>query len=153
MTLLVFSILFNNNNNENFTCVFECTIVNLAMYRQFTDAAWDWMIKKKKQNKTKAKKKKKRKEIALSLGYPNCYFCNKRSNMLLWWLYHFLDYMKLLLFVNANVIYHVKERGAFIGENAKGTRGDIYKSHTSVISTHFIDQVKIFFFFNALHCC
>ena len=26
-------------NNGNFTCVFECTIVNLAMYRQFTNAA------------------------------------------------------------------------------------------------------------------
>ena len=46
--------------------VFECTLVNLATYRQFTNAAWDWMIKKKKtktkkknkkQNKTKAKKK------------------------------------------------------------------------------------------------
>ena len=29
----------NNNNNGNFICVFECTIVNLAMYRQFTNAA------------------------------------------------------------------------------------------------------------------
>ena len=29
----------NNNNNGNFICVFECTIVNLATYRQFTDAA------------------------------------------------------------------------------------------------------------------
>ena len=45
----------NNNNNGNFTCVFECTIVNLTMYRQFTNAAWDWMIKKK-QNKRKEKK-------------------------------------------------------------------------------------------------
>ena len=44
------------------------------MYRQFTNAAWDWMIKKE-QNKTKAKKKEKKKEIALSLGYPNSYFC------------------------------------------------------------------------------
>ena len=26
----------NNNNNGNFICVFECTIVNLATYRQFT---------------------------------------------------------------------------------------------------------------------
>ena len=34
-----------------------------------------------------------------------------------------------------------KERGAFIGENAKGSHGGIYKSHTSVISTHFVDQV------------
>ena len=59
----------NDNNNHdkynsgNFICVFECTIVNLATYRQFTNAAWDWNIKKK-QNKTKqkGKKEKKRKE-------------------------------------------------------------------------------------------
>ena len=57
----------NNNNNGNFICVFECTIVNLATYRQFTNAAWDWIIQKKK------KKKEKRKEIkiTLSLDYPN----------------------------------------------------------------------------------
>ena len=48
----------NNNNNGNFICVFECTIVNLATYRQFTNAAWDWIIKKKKkQNKTKINNK------------------------------------------------------------------------------------------------
>ena len=38
----------NNNNNDDddddddngkFICVFECTIVNLATYRQFTNAA------------------------------------------------------------------------------------------------------------------
>ena len=29
----------NNNNNGNFICVFGCTIVNLASYRQFTNAA------------------------------------------------------------------------------------------------------------------
>ena len=28
-----------DNNNGNFICVFECTIVNLATYRQFTNAA------------------------------------------------------------------------------------------------------------------
>ena len=39
---------------------------------------------------------------------------------------------------------------SFIGENAKGTHGEIYKSHTSVISTHFVDQVHIFFFLT--HC-
>ena len=54
------TIVFNNNNNGNFICVFECTIVNLATYRQFTNAAWDWIIKKKKtKNKTKQKPKKK----------------------------------------------------------------------------------------------
>ena len=47
-----------NNNNANFICVFECTIVNLATYRQFTNAAWDWIIKKKKQTKNKNKKNK-----------------------------------------------------------------------------------------------
>ena len=29
----------NNNDNGNFICVFECTIVNLATYRQFTNTA------------------------------------------------------------------------------------------------------------------
>ena len=68
--------------------VFECSIVNLATYRQFTNAAWDWIIKKKKQkqkqkqNKRKAKKKKNFK-IAVSLGYPSSYFYNKRCNILL----------------------------------------------------------------------
>ena len=54
------------DNNGNFICVLECTIVNLATYRQFTNAALDLIIKKKKKtktktnkNKTKAKKKKK----------------------------------------------------------------------------------------------
>ena len=75
----------NNNDNGNFICVFECTIVNLATYRQFTNAAWDWIIKKKKtKNKTKQKPKKKKEiKIALSLGYPSSYFYNKRCNMLL----------------------------------------------------------------------
>ena len=45
-----------NDNNGNFICVFECTIVNLATYRQFTNAAWDWIIKKKN-NKNKNKQK------------------------------------------------------------------------------------------------
>ena len=75
----------NNNNNGNVICVFECTIVNLATYRQFTNAAWDWIIKKKKKtrktknknkNKTKQNKSRKRKKfkIALSLGYPSSHF-------------------------------------------------------------------------------
>ena len=29
----------NNNNNGIFICVFECTIVNLATYTQFTNTA------------------------------------------------------------------------------------------------------------------
>ena len=39
-----------------------------------------------------------------------------------------------------------------MGENAKGAHGEIYKFHTSVISTHFFDQVQIFFFFTHCHC-
>ena len=47
-------------NNGNFICVFECTIVNLATYRQFTNAAWDWIIKKLK-TKTKTKQQQQKK--------------------------------------------------------------------------------------------
>ena len=65
--------------------------VSLVTYRQFTNAAWDWIIEKKKtktksktkQNKTKAKKKRKDLKIALRLGYPSSYFYSKRCNMLL----------------------------------------------------------------------
>ena len=49
--MLLDEIRNNNDNNGNFICVFECTIVNLATYRQFTNAAWDWIIEKKKTNK------------------------------------------------------------------------------------------------------
>ena len=55
-------------NNWNFIYVFECRIVNLATYRQFTNVAWDWIIQKKKE------KKRKEIKITLSLGYPNSYF-------------------------------------------------------------------------------
>ena len=64
-------------------CVFECTIVNLVMYRQFTKAARDWIIQKKKKRKTERKKKRKEVKIALSLFFPNSYFYNKICNMLL----------------------------------------------------------------------
>ena len=52
--------------------------LNLATNRQFTNAAWDWIIKKqtnKPKKKERKKKEKKRKEIqiALSLGYPRLY--------------------------------------------------------------------------------
>ena len=40
-------------NNWNFIYVFECRIVNLATYRQFTNVAWDWIIQKKKKRKEK----------------------------------------------------------------------------------------------------
>ena len=43
----------NNNNNGNFICVFECTIVNLATYRQFTNAVLEIGLLKRK---TKSKK-------------------------------------------------------------------------------------------------
>ena len=49
----------NSNNNGNFICVFECKIVNRSTYTQFTNAAWDWIIKKKKTNKNKNKTKQK----------------------------------------------------------------------------------------------
>ena len=58
----------NDNNNGNFICVFECTIVNLAMYRQFTNAAWDWIIPKKE--KKKERKKEKRKEKSGLCQFP-----------------------------------------------------------------------------------
>ena len=82
-TLIFFSTFccirksLNNNNSGNFIFVFECTIiiVNLATYRQFTNAAWDRIIK--------TKRKEKKIKNALSLGYPNSYFYNKRCNMLL----------------------------------------------------------------------
>lgn len=46
------------------------------MYRQFKNAAWDWIIQKRK------KKEENKIKIALSLGYANSY-SNKRCNMLL----------------------------------------------------------------------
>ena len=106
----------NNNNNGNVICVFECTIVNLATYRQFTNAAWDWIIKKKKKNESKNKNKTKQKPKTKK--YQNCIkaglyipapisttkdvICCSNG-----YIYHFLDYITLLLFVNANVIHHV----------------------------------------------
>ena len=74
-------------SNGNFICVFEFTIVNLATYRQFTNAAWDLIIKKEEEEEEEEeerKEKKKKIKIALSLGYPNTYFYNKRCNMLLY---------------------------------------------------------------------
>ena len=55
--MLLDEIRNNNDNNGNFICVFECTIVNLATYRQFTNAAWDWIIKKKKKQTNKKQNK------------------------------------------------------------------------------------------------
>ena len=39
MLIIIIIIIIITENNGNFTCVFECTIVNLATYRQFTNAA------------------------------------------------------------------------------------------------------------------
>ena len=52
--------LFNYSQYKgNFICVFACTIVNLATYRQFTNPAWDWITcskkKKRKRKETKTK--------------------------------------------------------------------------------------------------
>ena len=62
---------------------------------------------KKKKNKSK-KKKRKEIKIALSRAIPSPISITKDitcySNG---YTHHFLDYIKLLLFVNANVIHHV----------------------------------------------
>ena len=108
----------NNNNNGNFICVFECTIVNLATYRQFANAAWDWIIKKKrkkqkqkqKQNKSQKKRRRKKKKsklyqvwaIPVPISTTKDVICYSNG-----YIYNFLDYIKLLLLVNANVIHHV----------------------------------------------
>ena len=70
------SLCLNNNNNNyngNLIYLFECTIVNLATYRQFTIGCFEieLLFKKKKI------------KISLSLGYSHPYFCNRRCNMLL----------------------------------------------------------------------
>ena len=72
-------IIIDLDDNGNFLFVFECTVVNFATYRQFTNAAWDCIIEKKKKKGEEEEKIK----IALSLGYPYSYFYNKRCNMLL----------------------------------------------------------------------
>ena len=62
----------DNNNKGNFICVFKCTIVNLAMYRQFTNAAWDWIIYKKKKNTENKKQKQKQKQKPEKKKNLNC---------------------------------------------------------------------------------
>ena len=73
-------------------------ILNLAAYRQFTNASWDWIIHKKK-----------RKSqfhhvwaIPIPISTTKDVICCSYGHI-----YHFLDYLKLLPFVNANVIHHV----------------------------------------------
>ena len=61
----------NNNNNGNFICVFECTIVNLAMYRQMLLEIGLFQKKKKKKERKKEKRKeKKRKEKSGLCQFP-----------------------------------------------------------------------------------
>ena len=67
-----------STKNGNFICVFECTIVNLATYRQFTNAAWDWIIKKKNKNKTKQKPKKKN-QNRIKSGLSQFLFLQQRT--------------------------------------------------------------------------
>ena len=72
--------LFNNNNynDGNFICVFEGTIVNLATYRQFTNAAWDWIIKKKKKQKQTKKKPKKKNQNCIKSGLSQFLFLQQK---------------------------------------------------------------------------
>ena len=74
-------------------------------------------------------------KISSSLGYLNSYFyknviCCSNGYISFFYYIHGM----LLLFVNANVIHHVWERWAFVGENAKEAHGEVYKFHTFVIS-------------------
>ena len=56
-----------------------------------------------------------------------------------------------LLFVNTNVIHHVLEREAFVGESTKVLMDRFTNfTHLFKISSHFFDQVQIVFFFT--HC-
>ena len=88
----------DNNNNGNFISVFECTIVNLATYRQLTNAAWEWIIQKKKNEKTRNQ------NYNIPIPISTTKDVTRRSNG---YNYHRLDYIKLLLFVNANSMHHV----------------------------------------------
>ena len=106
------------------------------------------LFKKKKEKKERKGKKIK---IALSLGYPNSYFYNKRCNMLLYWWPHLsFFWLHKVAFFNQCQCHSSCLRtwhGAFVGENAKGAHGEIYKFPISVISTNFFDQVQIFLLF------
>ena len=64
----------------------------------------------KKQNKRK-RKKKKRNKICIKAGLSQVLFLQQKDVICCsnGYIYHFLDYIKLLLFVNANVIHHVLE--------------------------------------------
>ena len=76
---ICFWSLFYNDNNGNFICVFECTVVNLATYRQFTNAVWDWIIqKKKKKEKRKEKKRKENQNCIIKSGLSQFLFLQQK---------------------------------------------------------------------------
>ena len=87
-------------------------------------AAWDWIIQKIQNNNeinnsnNKKLKLHQVRAIPIPVSTTNDGICWSNG-----YICYFFDYTMLLLFVNANVTYHVSERGAFVGENAKGAHG------------------------------
>ena len=65
--------------------------------------------KKKKQNKKKEKEKKRRHQNCIKSGLSQFLFLQQKMQYvaLMSIFIYFFDYVKLLLFVNANVIHHV----------------------------------------------
>ena len=125
---------------NTFICVFECRIVNLATYRQFTKVAWDWIIQKKKKKKRKDRKEKKKKNYIKS-GLSQFLFL---LYLLFSWSY------KVAAFRQCQCHSSYLRTWSIYWRRRQGAHGEIYKFHSSVISTHFFDQVQIFFFF--AHC-
>ena len=92
-------------------------------------AAWDWIIQKipktkkneinnNNNNNNKKLKLHQVRAIPIPVSTTNDGICWSNG-----YIYFFFDYAMLLLFVNANVTHHVSERGAFVGDNAKGAHG------------------------------
>ena len=87
-------------------------------------AAWDWIIQKIQNNNeinnsnNKKLKLHQVRAIPIPVSTTNDGICWSNG-----YIYYFFGYTMLLLFVNANVTHHVSERGAFVGENAKGAHG------------------------------
>ena len=70
-------------------------IVNLATYRQFTNAAWDWFIKKKKTKNKKTKTKAKQKKIKIQKVWAIPVPISTTKDVICCfngYIYHFLDY-------------------------------------------------------------
>ena len=57
---------------------FEGTIVNLATYRQFTNAAWDYIIKKKTNTKTKTKNNNNKNQNCIKSGLSRFLFLQQK---------------------------------------------------------------------------